>query len=243
MARDEIATRFRVSADRLHVIHNGVDSERFRPGAPAAEERRALAGVTPASGPVWLFAGSGWRRKGADTAIAALARSDNRDARLWLVGRDRPAPWRALARRNGVADRVDFLGQRADMDRVYRASDALLLPSRYDAFANVCVEAAASGIPVVTSATNGSSELMHRCGRVVDDPEDVDAFANAIDQLGDPARRRELGSRGREMALALTWGKHVERLRALYRLARSRRAPSGVRDRSGGKPATVRSRR
>jgi len=214
MVRNEIATRFGVPAERLRVIQNGVDCERFSPaGAPAPPaDLPARAGDAP----VFLFAGSGWPRKGLDTALRALAATERRDARLWVAGGDDPRRWRALAARLGVAERVDFLGPRADLERVLAAADALLLPTRYDAFANVCLEAAAAGRAVVTSGANGSSEVVRDAGFVVEDPEDVAGFARALDRLCDPAKRSALGSRGREAALGLSWEAHVEKLRALY---------------------------
>lgn len=210
LVRDAIARRFDVPEARLHLIENGVDCERFHPGAAAAGR----------AGPVWLFAGSGWRRKGLDTAFRALAASGGGNGRLRVAGRDRPDSWRRLAARLGIGDRVDFVGGGTDLARLYREADALLLPTRYDAFANVCLEAAASGIPVLTSGANGSAAPLREAGIVVEDPEDALAFARALDALREPGLRRRLGERGREIALRMTWPRHVEALRALYRRIR-----------------------
>lgn len=220
MVRDEIASRFEVPPSRLEVIHNGVDCQRFR-GDGDPEGRRALRRRWGAgSAPVWLFAGSGWRRKGLDTAFEALAACGQRDCRLWVAGRDAAAPWRALAARCGVAERVAFLGPQGDMAPVYRAADALLLPTRYDAFANACLEAAASGLPVLTSRANGCSELLEGAGIVIDDPENVDGFGGALERLCDPSLRTTLGAAGRRLAEGHSWPGHVEKLRALYRRIR-----------------------
>ena len=221
MVRDQIASRFRVSRGRLVVIHNGVDCERFRPGAGSRSERASLTSALATEAPVWLFAGSGWQRKGIDTALRALAASADSRTRLWVVGADRPGRWRDYAERLGVSPRVDFLGPRQDLDRVYRAADALLLPTRYDAFANVCLEAAASGIPIVTSRSNGSSELLDGAALVIADAEDTDSFAHALDRLTDASLRSRLGARGRELALGQSWSRHIEKLRTLYARVRS----------------------
>jgi len=205
--RDDVARRFGVPDARLHVIYNGVDAKRFHP--PDARP--------PAHDPTWLFVGNGFRRKGLDVALAALAASTSRTSRLWVVGRDDPPRWRRLAERLGVAARVSFLGARDDVGDLHRQVDGLLLPTRYDAFANVCLEAAASGLPVVTSAANGSAELLGEAGVVVADPEDASGFAAALDRLEDPELRERLGGRGREIAEDCSWERHVERLRALYR--------------------------
>ena len=209
LVRDEIARRFGVPERRLATIYNGVDVGRFQPGEAAPR----------GSSPVWLFAGSGWRRKGLDTALAALA-AGPKQARLRVAGRDAVPAWKRMAARLGVADRVSFLGPQSDMATLYRQVDGLLLPTRYDAFANVCLEAAASGLPVVTSGANGSAELLRDAAVVVDDPEDVPGFAAALERLVDSELRTELGRRARTIAESHTWASHIEQLRDLYRKLR-----------------------
>ncbi len=212
MVRAEIERRHDVPAERLRVVRNGVDLERFRPPSRGARRLRDRPG-----GPVWLFAGRGFARKGLDTALCALARSRVRDARLRVAGGDPPGPWQRLAKRLGVAQRVEFLGFRRNLPALYAEADALLLPTRYDDFANVCLEAAAAGLPVVTSAANGAAELLRGdAGWVVEDAEDAGAFAEALDALRDPARRRRLGEAGRAVAEAHGWEAHVTALHGLF---------------------------
>ena len=232
MVRREIRRRYRVSDERMLVIPNPVDLERFHPGRRVPLE---------AEGPVWLFVGAGFPRKGLDTAIRALAAAGASRAQLWVVGRDEPAPFRALAERLGVAGRVRFLGARADLETLYASAAALLLPTRYDAFSNVCLEAAASGIPLVTSGANGAAELIRpaptvdeaascsvpgtlgpaQAGFVVEDPEDVSGFAKALDALGSPELRARLGHAARAVAERHSLSAHVAALHNLY--ARVRR--------------------
>lgn len=215
MVRREIAARHGVPAERLVVIPNGVDLERFHPEHRAASGRRLREAFALGGGLVWLVAGSGFERKGVDTAMAALARGPA-GPELWVAGRDAVGPWRRRAERLGVAGRVRFLGPRDDMEDVYAAADALVLPTRYDAFANVCLEAAASGRPVVTSAANGAADLLRDAGFVVEDPGDVEGFVGALARLADPAVRAERGRRARAIACAHGWPAHAQTLQALY---------------------------
>jgi UDP-glucose:(heptosyl)LPS alpha-1,3-glucosyltransferase len=217
MVRGEIAHRYGVPDERLAVIPNGVDLVRFDPARRAVEGARLRAQLDAGARPVWLLVGSGLERKGLDTALRALARGGPRDALLWVAGRDDPSPWQGLASSLGVAGRVRFLGPRSDLESVYAAADALLLPTRYDAFANASLEAAAAGLPVVTSGANGAAEVLAAGARVVADPEDVDGFAAALDLLAEPAAREALGRAARKAAQCLSWEAHVGALRALYR--------------------------
>ena len=216
LVREQIARRYAVPDDRLAVIRNGVDLARFHPDRRGSDGARLRGELGAGSRTVWLFAGSGFPRKGLATALGALAASQDRDALLFIAGRDDPAPWQHIARRLGLTDRVRFLGARSDPEALYAAADGLLLPTRYDAFANVCLEAAAAGLPVVTSSANGAAEIACEAGVVVEDPDDVTGFARALDGFAEPEARAAAGKSARALAERHGWDVHVAALRALY---------------------------
>ena len=215
-----------VARERILLLPNGVDFERFGAEAHRAAGRRLRAALEPdpRSGPVWLFAGSGWRRKGLGELLRALARARGAPHRVWVAGRDAPEPWRRLASRLGVADRVRFLGERKDLEVLYQAVDAMVLPTRYDPFANVTIEAAAAGLPIVTSRANGAAEWLGDEIRIVERPEDADALARALDELESASRRRIAGAAMAHRARQLGWEEHVGALRDEYRAIAARRA-------------------
>lgn len=216
MVRDQLARRYAPAPGRLVVIRNGVDLDRFHPGRRARFRAPLRAELGAGSGPVWLFPGSGFARKGLDTALRAFAAGGPRGACLWVAGADRPTPWRSLAERLGVAGRVRFLGFRRDVPELLAAADAVLLPSRYDACASACLEAAAAGLPVVTSGANGAAELFGAAGLTVADPEDGAAFAAALDRLADAGERERLGRLARAAVEPFGWPTHVSALRKLF---------------------------
>ncbi len=162
MVREEVRARFRIAPEKLHVIYNGVDLARFSPKARAAlrAEARAALGVQPRD-TVFLFVGSGFRRKGVDTAIRALAQAGEKGLRLVVAGRDREsARFEALARERGVAERVRFLGGSEDVRPLYAGADCFMLPTRYDPFGTTALEALAMGLPAIVSARAGAAELV-----------------------------------------------------------------------------------
>jgi UDP-glucose:(heptosyl)LPS alpha-1,3-glucosyltransferase len=216
LVRDELIRRHGIDPARLAVIHNGVDLARFDPARRARLGPPLRAALGAGGEPAWLLLGSGWRRKGLDTALRALAAGGPGEAALWVAGRDDPAPWRARAEALGVARRVRFLGPRCDPEALLAAADALLLPTRFDAFANASLEAAASGIPVVTSAANGASEVLGEGALVVADPGDVAGFARALDALVEPAVRAARGAAARRAAERHGWPAFVAALRAFH---------------------------
>jgi UDP-glucose:(heptosyl)LPS alpha-1,3-glucosyltransferase len=218
MVRDELARRHALPEARTTVIYNGVDLARFDPTRCRDAGARLRAALAPDAAPLWLFVGSGFERKGLDTALAALAKAPGR---LWVAGADDTGAWRRRADALGVGARVDWLGLRRDVANLYAAADALVLPTRYDAFANACLEALAAGRPVVTSAANGAAEIVGEAGFVTADAEDAGAVAAALHALADPAERARRGEAGRAIAERFSWHAHVEALRALYaRIAR-----------------------
>lgn len=175
---------------RVRVLRNGVDLERFAPPADRAAARAALG----LDGPTLLSVGHLIERKGHDRVIEALARLPS-GVRLLIAGDGPCGPsLRALAARIGVADRVRFLGLLAPdaLPAYYGASDALVLASSREGWANVLLESMACGTAVVASPIPGNDEVVRSpaAGSIAGANEPA-ALADAIRALLDdpPARQ------------------------------------------------------
>jgi glycosyltransferase involved in cell wall biosynthesis len=94
-------------------------------------------------------------------------------------------PSNYLARQVAVADRVWFEGHCADVERCSAAADLFVLPTRYDPFANTCLEAMACGLPVLTTRANGAAELIRNGvnGYVLAASSTADTLADAVQSL------------------------------------------------------------
>jgi UDP-glucose:(heptosyl)LPS alpha-1,3-glucosyltransferase len=177
----EIERLYGLPASRIHVVYNGVDAGRFGGAAKARAAVRADAGIAPDAHAL-LFVGSGFERKGLATAIEALARLST-GARLIVVGKGDTSSYRALARRLGVDARIAWLGPRPDVERWYGAANVVVLPTIYEPFGNVHLEALAAGVPIVTTTRAGGAEIVpEACGAVVA-PGDAGAVAAAVERL------------------------------------------------------------
>jgi UDP-glucose:(heptosyl)LPS alpha-1,3-glucosyltransferase len=214
---EEIAALYAVPPVRLSVVYNGVDLVRFHPDNRARHRSpaRAEAGV-PIGAFTVVFAGSGFERKGLAIAIQALAALADRDSRLLVLGKGDRGPWSDLARRLGVSDRVVWLGPRPDIERWYAAADVVALPTRYEPFGNVHLEALASGVPVVTTTRAGGAEAITPWSGAVVRPDDAPALAAALEWIRglEPAR---LTTAARAAAEPFTWERQVADFEQIYR--------------------------
>ena len=222
LVADTLERKHGVAPERILLLPNAVEAEAFSPETHAAAARALRAEQTPSAARVWLFPASGWHRKGLETVLRALALRPAEEV-LWIAGGDRPAPWRAMARSCGVGDRVRFLGHRDDMPAVYAAADGVVLPTRYDPFANATLEAAAAGRAVVTTRANGASEWLGEGVLLLDRPDDANGLAAALGALTNEAERARRGAVLRARASTLDWPSHVARLREEYASLAARR--------------------
>ncbi len=226
LVADRIVSQEGVAPSRIFLLPNGVDVDRFTDERHDAAGRRLRAELDPdpSEGPLWLLAASGWRRKGLAELLTALSDERLRGHRLWIAGRDDPRPWRRRLARLGLAERVRFLGERDDLEVVYHAVDGLVLPTRYDAFANVTLEAAAAGLPIVTTRTNGAAEWLGEDVRLIEGDGHPGELVRALGELEAADHRHALGERLARRARTLDWARHVEALRTEYaRIAADRR--------------------
>lgn len=203
MTRRDLHRLHGLRADRVSVIHNGVDAERFRP--PAIDERARLRQRGGWSDQVvLLFAAHNPALKGLGTVLRALARLAAPHVHLLVTGRAAVDGHAALAARLGVARQVTFAGFVPDVRAAFAVADAFVQPTFYDPCSLVLLEAAASGLPVLTSRCNGAAELFRdgESAWIVADPADARATAARIATFLDPAVRQRMGAAARAAARA-----------------------------------------
>jgi UDP-glucose:(heptosyl)LPS alpha-1,3-glucosyltransferase len=185
--KEEVLRHYGVPAEKVAVIHNGVDSNEFKPSAEARRLIRNQIGLEENDFTI-LFVGSGFKRKGLDAAIRAVDRVPS--ARLVVAGEGKAA----------AHPRVLMLGRRTDVSHLYAAADAFIFPTLYDPFPNAVIEAMASGLPVIVSRIAGVSEIISDDSIVIENPLDVEELSAAVRKLEDPAFRKSMGEAARRKA-------------------------------------------
>jgi D-inositol-3-phosphate glycosyltransferase len=212
---------------KVWIIPPGVDQEQFRPlGAGEARWTPPHTEVGPNG--YLAFAARLQPLKGPDLAIAALAQVPPLlRPQLVLAGdasadfADYTASLRALVDELGVADQVSFLGPlpREELARFLRGARLVLVPSHSETFGLVALEAAASGVPVIASASGGLREAVAHgeTGQLMDSRQPED-WGRAITRLlSEPELTATMGTVARVHARRFDWGWTARRLAALYR--------------------------
>jgi UDP-glucose:(heptosyl)LPS alpha-1,3-glucosyltransferase len=219
--KEEIIRHYGVPGEKIEVIYNGVDLEAFHP-RNVALFRRALRRELkiPVETPVVLFLGSGYRRKGLDSLIASMPRikKEVRQAVLVVAGKGEVQRYREMAKGMGLERNILFLGPTQRAKELYAASDLFALPTIYDPFSNACLEAMATGIPVLTSRANGVSELIldRQNGFLIQDPQDAEEIAGKIISFFLSSEKKAVGERARGASLPLDLDSGLNRMLQLY---------------------------
>ncbi len=222
--RDEMVRLCGADPRRISVIPAGVDADLFQP-VDRAEARRRL-GLTP-EGPVVLYVGRLERLKGIDILLQAAALlQDVQGLRVLVVGgnpsedRER-ARLEAETRRLGVERMVRFEGpvKQEALPAYYSAADVCVVPSYYESFGLVAVEAQACGTPVVAARAGGLAYTVRDgvTGYLIPERR-AELYADRIRTLlADTPLRARMGDAARKAVAPLTWGAMAERIGEVYR--------------------------
>lgn len=227
--KEEIIRHYGTPPEKIEVIYNGVDLERFH---PANKERyrnniRSHFGIDEKEF-VILFVGSGFERKGLRFLIEAAGLLKRRcllpSFKILVVGKGKAKGYFRLARQAGIEKDLYFAGTFEKIDQIYAAGDLLVLPTLYDPFANVCLESMASALPIITTQINGASELLTGplTQLVLEEAGDIKGLANRILELADQHCRAEFGRLCREVAERFSERYHCDRMISLYEMIPSK---------------------
>ncbi len=184
MVQKEAIDFYGVSPSLIQVVHNGVEwtelSREFE-NWPITRREVAQEIGSDADAFHFLFVGHEYHRKGLDQLLLGLQALSSDDVRLLVIGRDKnSADYREKARRLGLRH-VYFLGPRSDIHRFYALADAAVIPSLYDPFANVTVEALAMGLFVISSRFNGGAEVLEKnSGAIIPELQDPDSVTESL---------------------------------------------------------------
>ncbi|QTL39821.1 glycosyltransferase family 4 protein [Xenorhabdus budapestensis] len=158
MVKREVMENFDLPEEKISVIYNSIDRSQF---FPVGEDERVVLRqqyAIPVRAKCLVYVGSGFERKGLKAAIEAVSKTE---AYLLVIGQDKEEnKYQQLAHSLGCYTRIRFLGVQKKTLPFYQMADGLLLPTLYDPFPNVILEAMACRLPIITSKTCGGAEFI-----------------------------------------------------------------------------------
>ncbi len=221
LCKQQILNYYDVPGDRVEVIYNGVDLNRFNPGVKSryrAEVRKQLAVSDETR--LMLYVSRNYKRKGLRQLIESIALlGEKKDClRLVVVGRENPRPYRRLASSLGVGDKVIFIDETPTVEKYYGAGDFLILPTLYDPFSNVCLEALACGLPVITTRSNGAAEVIRDGvnGYVLTDANQLEEMAAHISRMLPDGTCDSMGAHAAATARRYTLEDNLQQTLGIY---------------------------
>jgi UDP-glucose:(heptosyl)LPS alpha-1,3-glucosyltransferase len=185
MVKQELLRFYRTDPEKIRVVHNGVEWHAMQSSFESWDSQKEInirkLGLDPAAFQL-LFVGHNFYRKGLEKLLKALTRLKQDNFQLSIVGKEKKISYfHLLVEQLGLQGKVFFFGPQQETIPFYQIADCAIIPSVYDPFANVTVEALAMGVFVISSKHNGGHEILTPSnGAVIKSLDDLDSFSHVL---------------------------------------------------------------
>ena len=223
LAKDKFIQEFGVDPGKVQVVHPGVDIGRFDTldRKSCRDEIRAHFKIDEAD-TVLLFVGMNFELKGLGNLIAAVGVIKSKQLpdrlKLLVVGKGDRKKYHRLAEKAGIKNDVIFAGVWAEhIEHIYMASDIFAMPSGFDTFGMVVLEAMSASLPVIISDTVGAMDLVKEgINGFVVEKNDIGSMSSKIEFMLDKEKRKNLAKEAHKTAAKNTWDLMAERIIRIY---------------------------
>lgn len=226
---EEIQQAYGVPTESISVIHNFVDTTRFSRERIHVQAQQLSAKLQlDHSKPVFLFLGSGYKRKGLRQALQAFSRLDF-SATLLIVGRENHEDeYKQFAEELGIIDDCRFLGTQTEPELFFSIADCYLLPTHYEPFGFTVIEALSCGIPVITTEHCGAKEVLQPevssvIGAEVNPAELAEAMRHWAQFKGDAALMTACRQSALELDVERIMAQNYQRILSVYKSKQTQR--------------------
>ena len=163
MIKNQIVEEYGVEPKNIEVVYNGIDTnKRVRSYKYSAKEISKEFNVDLKK-PIFLYVGNGFKRKGVQEFVNILKKIHKRDFLAFIIGADKDMDfYQNMVSQSNLNGKIIFTGQRKDVDKFFSVSDFFILPTYYDPFSNVILEAMFFKNIVFTTQNNGASEILNK---------------------------------------------------------------------------------
>lgn len=219
--KGDMIRHYRVLPRQISLVYNGIDHRKFDARRrfeyqeqnpfdlpPTAEETTTL-----------VFLAHNFSLKGLSCTIKMVYHLTKRGVplRLLVGGKGKVSPFRYLVEKWGLSDKIHFLGPVEQPQHLYALGDVLVHPTFYDPCSLVCLEALASGLPLLTTTANGVSELMgDQGGRVVTNPHDIETMAGALLNLIEPTHLARASKEAHQIGSTYTLERNTQQMLEIF---------------------------
>lgn len=217
LVRDQLLEHYNINQNKIEVIHNGVEWQEMQSSFDAMEEEKPKAIQKFHLNPDvfhFLFIGNGYLRKGLFHLLIALSKIKTKDFQLSVVGKDNQMEfYKSQVHKLGLQNKVLFFGPQEDITPFYQLADSLIIPSFYDPFANVTIEALAMGLSVISSKYNGGHEILNNeNGIIIDDLLNTESIVASLELCLKRPKTLQRAQLIRESVAHLDFSKQLKKL-------------------------------
>ena len=186
MIKKEIQENYGINANKISLVYNGFDPEYLE--FNESYKKLSKEFKIDQGKKIFLFVGSGYQRKGVKSFLKIISQLKNKDILAFIVGKESKINfYKKLSKEYLIENKVIFTGPRQDVNDFYNVSDFFILPTHYEPFGNVVLEAMSYGNVVFTTSFNGASEILDS-DFVMKDPFDYSLVDTIKDLLDAPKK-------------------------------------------------------
>lgn len=210
---DELTELYGVDEEKIHVIYNGVDINKFKPKTDKTKLRKEFG--LEEKQKIILFVGRLYHRKGLEILLHSIPSviQEFKDVKFAISGtgfKEKEESLRKLAKKLDIEEYVTFLGYVPDqkLPFLYAASEVFVLPAIYENFPFAILEAQATGLPVISTKVGGIPEFLtdNENGFLIDPGDSTQLTQRVVNLLQNPKLAKEVGARGRKLIVEkLSW--------------------------------------
>ncbi|MFQ5964755.1 MAG: glycosyltransferase family 4 protein [Candidatus Scalinduaceae bacterium] len=218
--KNDIIKYHNINPQKIKVIYNGVDLQRFNPANKEQFRRIIREKLSIGEEFVISYISNDFKRKGLAILIKSLGelKKSHKNFKALIIGRGRNASYRKLAKKLNCLENLVFLGYVNEIEKYYAASDLYVHPTFYDICSLVVTESLASGLPVITTVFDGASGVIDDGieGFVLKDPLDYKTLTNKISLFFDDEFRQRVSIAARKKAEKYPAEKNCEEIIKVY---------------------------
>lgn len=222
MVKEELVNEYDLNISKVKVILNGVEHSELENEFSTWEEKKIIflkkLNLNPKSFH-FVFIGNDYKRKGLKFLLKALLKIKNEaetkklDFHLSIIGKDKNTKkYIKFVKKNKMDEQISFYNIRKDIINFLQMADCFVLPTLYDPFANVVLEALAMGVFTITSIYNGAKQIITEENGIVLDPIDIDTFSKTLYSVMQRKKTFEKSKKIRQTIKSLDFSNQLDKL-------------------------------